>query len=166
MSPDIQVRIVNHDKVAYNMDATVEMILLTGGPAKVRKLLRQLRNDPNFPKSTLTEKFITPTDEEERYVRALALVNNIGCAAGRELNEIGHKGNLEHLYRIFHEGVTSSKDKKVIGSSIERAFFECGFSAGAVIFNTVNPDTTKKNPLTILRELYEAFKQGVEKWAA
>ena len=161
MNSNVQAYIVNHDTVTYNADFSVEFLLLANDPARIEEQLQKICDGLINFQSIKTETFFIPSNEEERYERALALVNSIGFAAGRELKEIDYEGNYEDLYRIFCEGVILNNDKKVTGSSIERAFFECGFCSGAIIFSVVDPNIAEKYPSTILDDLFDAFKEGV-----
>ena len=160
----IEVKIINHNMLFCSTNATAEMYLLIYGSKKAHKLIKKLVAD-GYPKELMGVSFNVPVNNEERYQRALDLVNAIGRAAGRELYEIGHKGDLEHLYRIFCEGTTSSRDKNIIGSSVEQAFFNCGLEAGTIIFNVVKPDTKEKFG-TIMNDARNAFVEGVKQWAA
>ena len=165
MNGNIKANIINHDKLCYGMGFITEMVLLIDGPKKAHKQIKKLIAK-GVPAELMEEPFDVPADDGERYQRALELVNAIGRAAGEELNEIGHEGDIQHLYRIFREGSTSNSDRKVVGSSLEKVFFDCGLGAGTIIFNVVKPDTEKKLG-TLLSEMHEAFKLGVEEeWAA
>lgn len=164
MNMNIAASIVDHNTLSYSSDFVAEMALLIDGPEEMRRKFREMRlGPPGFAeaaKAAADSPVILPADDEDRYRRALGLVRVIGYAAGVELDEIGHTGDMSHLYRIFREGTVSSNKRQVIGSNIERAFFEAGLGAGTILFNVRKCENAEDVRGTIA-DAETAFREGV-----
>ena len=153
----------NGGNIFYNFPLFAELILLTMGPKKAHKEIKKLVSI-GFPKEIFDIPFVVPVDENERYERALNLINVIGRAVGKELAEVNHNGDMEHLYRIFREGMLSGFKRNVNGSTIERIFYEAGCASGHTVFNIRKVDT-KEILDNIMLDARTAFEGGIEKWA-
>ena len=159
---NIEASVINHDTLTYSMGFVAEMAILIDGPDGARKRIKELiANGFIHMEEVLDELPDVPATQEDRYQRALDLVNVLGRAVGNELNELSHKGDREHLYRVFYEGMLSDYKRKVIGSSIERVVFDCGRGAGQILFS-VSELERKEVIDTIMQDARIIFEEGVE----
>jgi hypothetical protein len=141
------------------------MTLLIDGPKKAHKQIKKLIAACRVPLDVMDEPFDIPSDDDERYQRALELVYVIGKAAGEELDRTACEMGEKHLCRIFREGMLSEMKRKVVGSGIEKAVFECGQGAGTIVL-LVRPPKTKEVFNTVMSDGEKAFMKGVAEWAA
>ena len=159
--------------LCYNSDFAIEMTLLLKGAEAVRKDLGNLRGKYNWEavdqlEEAARQPLILPSGDEERYQRGLGLVHAIGRAAGQELNGVDYCGEHEPLCRVFRQGMMSNPDKVIIGSTLERAFFECGIGASVIAFGIVGEAgvQTRESFLGVLEDASRAFVTGLQEEVA
>lgn len=169
MNPEAKARIENGTTLVFNTALTVELAILTKGPAlgreKVREFAAKMDSVKDF-EPYLNMLSLHADSSGDRLSQALQIVRLIGNAAGDEMYRRDYDGDWEILVRAFQTGLMSGiQPNRSANGTLKDLFRECGKHADVIVSAVLPPDfedAPKEAVIRLIDIIVGSFADGME----
>jgi hypothetical protein len=132
MPDEFEATIINGGILGLNRALVAEIAALTSDPDEAKRKIIAIFGEG------AEDRIDIPGSGAEYRERALAVIREIGRAAGKEMLETGCRGDKESCFQAFRQGAARGvPPEEIIGCSRDKLCYMCGYESVGINMEAV-----------------------------